>query len=214
MYGLLLHKMWVWVNKSKMGIIWMSFKVFREQAGFLYKNSLVELSNYLTLGKSYYNIFIWIYKLFKLENKTEALNLDMKLTQNPLSEVKDVLSVAKNWKKTSIHIFIKIDQLNQVQSKWRVAWQFLKSFLFSHFPCWINVSSESVALHLQGDHFSISVWQDKKNTWQLSHIIREEEPDIFRVYDRKLMRSSLYAVTVLSQLDFEWFSALAGHLLL
>lgn len=85
----------------------MSFKVFHEQAGFLYKNSLVELSNYLTLGKSYYNIFIWIYKLFKLENKTEALNLDMKLTQNPLSEVKDVLSVAKNWKKQAFIYLLK-----------------------------------------------------------------------------------------------------------
>lgn len=77
----------------------------------------------------------------------------------------------------------------------------------------MSLTSESVAPLLLCDNSSISVRREIKkdrNTWQLSHIIREEEPDVSRVHDGKLMRSSMYAVTVLSQLDSEWFGALAG----
>lgn len=44
------------------------------------------------------------------------------------------------------------------------------------------------ALLLLNDYLSLSVWLIKKNVWQLSHIIREGEPDVWRVCDWKLMR--------------------------
>lgn len=54
-------------------------------------------------------------------------------------------------------------------------------------------------------------------TWKeryLPAVMRHQggESDILRVRDRKLMRSSPYAVTVLSQPGSEWLSVFAGDL--
>lgn len=48
--------------------------------------------------------------------------------------------------------------------------------------------SQRAARLLLSDNSSISGGQDKKNVWQLSHMIREGEPDVLGVCDRELMR--------------------------